>query len=360
MTDNVLSLQETKEFKPNIILCSTTRFNIKKITNVNGDDIYQVDMGDCLRYITPDTDYIGIIYSDTLYIFNLKEDEVFSKDFLQMLKEEIPEITPETIKMWGDGFENFININDLITLYPSLYNSNCPSLISLDSAKQIINELNTELNKTCPSFKLNIDYVFNLKEESTVVSFADFLTTVPDDLLLCLFNDNKCVSSVSINISKDTLDITSKTHIRYEGRKFNKLLRSVIIIIAKNLDESIQFIKSSAINPISAFLMLKSFNAISKNDEGEIILDKTSTFENIKTAIEESEYSNIDSIVELNEENIENAKAVFNSTIESINCGPLAGGNMKTRRKSKKNKSKKNNFNKRKSKKNKFNKRNRK
>ena len=47
--------------------------------------------------------------------------------------------------------------------------------------------------------------------------------------------------------------------------------------------ESKQFIKIEAINPIIAYLMIKSFNAISTNNAGETLLDKTLSFEDIKS-----------------------------------------------------------------------------
>jgi hypothetical protein len=227
----------------------------------------------------------------------------------------------------------------------------------LDIAKAVVNDLNVELNKTCPNFKINIDYVFNLKEPSFVTTYSPPMV---DTLLLCLFNDNNCVASLTVKfhfMDARKIDIDSRTELRYEGRKFNKLLRSVLIIISKALDERKQFISSEAINPISALLMIKSLNAISKNYAGEIILDKSSTFEDIKSAIEVAPNKSVISIVELNDENIQNAQEVFNRTIQEINCGSLdedvKSGGKRKRQYSKRKYKAKSKKNKRKSRKNK-------
>ena len=347
---------ETKSKEQSVFFSANNVLNIQKLTNVNGKNIYQIDMGDCLRYISPENSpvYIGIIYNDILHIFNLIEDGEFPDDFKVLFKN----IDEAKVRILS-GKLRTADSNRIMTHLSYIQNFHCSKLINLEIAKAVINDLNVELNKTCPNFKINIDYIFNLAEPSFVTSF---LPHNPYTLLLCLFNDNNCVSSLTIKF--DLMDIRkmefdSRTDIRYEGRKFTKLLISVIIIIAKALDERKQFIKIEAINPIIAYLMIKSFNAISTNNAGETILDKTLSFEDIKSTIEVQPNKSVFSTVDLNDTNIQNAHDVFNSTIESINCGPIAGGNLKTkrkyeysRRKSKRNYKRKYKYSRRKSKRN--------
>jgi hypothetical protein len=361
-----INLPVPKEIKASVIFSANNVLNIQKLTNVNGKNIYQIDMGDCLRYISPENSpvYIGIIYNDILHIFNLIEDGEFPDDFKVLFK-NIDEAkvrilsgklrTADSNRIMTHLLQFFSSIHD----FSYIQNFHCSKLINLEIAKAVINDLNVELNKTCPNFKINIDYIFNLAEPSFVTSF---LPHNPYTLLLCLFNDNNCVSSLTIKFDlMDTrkMEFDSRTDIRYEGRKFTKLLISVIIIIAKALDERKQFIKIEAINPIIAYLMIKSFNAISTNNAGETILDKTLSFEDIKSTIEVQPNKSVFSTVDLNDTNIQNAHDVFNSTIESINCGPIAGGNLKTkrkyeysRRKSKRNYKRKYKYSRRKSKRN--------
>ena len=355
---------ETKSKEQSVFFSSNSLLNIQYLTRVNNKNIYQIDMGDCLRYISPDNSpvYIGIIYNDILHIFNLIEDGVFSDDFKSLFKNinetNIKHLsgklrTSDSIRITTQFLQFFNSIHDFsyIPKFP------CHKLINLDIAKAVVNDLNVELNKTCPNFKINIDYVFNLKEPSFVTTYSPPMV---DTLLLCLFNDNNCVASLTVKfhfMDARKIDIDSRTELRYEGRKFNKLLRSVLIIISKALDERKQFISSEAINPISALLMIKSLNAISKNYAGEIILDKSSTFEDIKSAIEVAPNKSVISIVELNDENIQNAQEVFNRTIQEINCGSLdedvKSGGKRKRQYSKRKYKAKSKKNKRKSRKNK-------
>lgn len=322
------------EQKPAVVFSPNSLLNIQYLTKVNDKNIYQIDMGDCLRYISLEnyTVYIGIIYNDIFHIFNLIEDGVFLDDFKALFKNidetKIKHLsgklrTPDSIRITTQLLQFFKSIHD----FSYIKKNPCQKLINLDVAKGIVNNLNFELNKTCPNFRINIDYIFNLENPSSVVAFSSLASQDPYTLLLCLFNGNNCVASLTVKfhfMDARKMDIDSKTDTRYEGRKFNKLLRCVLIIIAKALDERKQFISSEAINPISALLMIKSLNAVSKNDSGEIILDKSSSFEDITSTIEANPNKSVISVVELNDENIQNAQAVFNRTIQEINCGPLA------------------------------------
>ena len=350
-----------REINNSVVFSSNTLLNIHKVTNVNGENIYQIDMGDCLRYVSPKNYivYIGIIYNDVIHIFNLIEDGVFPEEFKNMFnnidKAKIQILlgklrTPDSNRIMRSILLFFQSIHDFLYIEKI----SCPKIIRLDAAKEIINSLNAQLNTKpgCESFRINIDYVFNLKEPSKITSY---LEGNPYTLLLCLFINNMCVSSLTIKF--DLMDarkmmIDSRTDTRYEGRKFNKLLRAVIIFIAKALDERKLFISSEAINPISALLMIKSFNAICKNGSGEILLDKMASFEDITSAIETQPNKSVLLTVDLNDINIQNAIEVFTRTISEINCAPIAsaGGRRKIKRTIKKRTSKRKGKNRRKTK----------
>jgi hypothetical protein len=70
--------------------------------------------------------------------------------------------------------------------------------------------------------------------------------------------------------------------------------------------------------------MIKRLNAEFRDDtEQSIILDKNSSFEDIKTLMNSNPDEGIITKTKLNAENIQNAKSVFNETIQEINCGPV-------------------------------------
>jgi hypothetical protein len=141
-------------------------------------------------------------------------------------------------------------------------------------------------------------------------------------------------------MDKNEVSIDSKTNESYEGRKFNTLLRAVAIIISKSLNERVERLVSDALNPISAKLMIKYFNAVvtkyEGEDEGLIISKSTVAPENLdKTISDYFENGGMETSVELNPENIANATAVFHETIkhDRFNCNPLKGGSKKYIRK---------------------------
>jgi hypothetical protein len=88
-------------------------------------------------------------------------------------------------------------------------------------------------------------------------------------LLLCLnqteVGSQKCISSIICKITEsNTIEISSKTRPEFEGRGYNKLLRSAIIFLAPyiiNNGTRIEKIVSRAINPASTYIMIKYFHA---------------------------------------------------------------------------------------------------
>lgn len=317
-----------------IIFTSNIDINLHKKTQVNDTIIYEIFMGRCVKYISTSVshEYIGIMYpDDTLHIFNVINDGLFSdalKDkFKNINEEQILSMSINNTDLVKDAYSKrryLINFFKEIPgfLYIHIRDLHCVRLQNLDAVKEIIESLNIELIKKCPGFRINIDYILNFEDHSSITLYGD--VAKPYKLLLCLFYGNNCVSSLTIGFYENgtEIHINSETNIQYKERKFNKLLRSVIIIIGQLLGPN--FVVSESINPISAWLMINSFNAISTNELGETVIDKTTSFDKIKTIIDSSVDRMVKSVVVLNDENIENAQNVFDRTITQINCEPLS------------------------------------
>jgi len=133
-------------------------------------------------------------------------------------------------------------------------------------------------------------------------------TLTPKTLLLCIFRNNICVSSMIIDYYNGAIEIFSRTKRGHDGNKLNKLLRAVIIIIGKNIQTDAAYIRSEAANPISAYLMVKYFNAEDPGGKVEF-----STYEEFRKYAEK--HGNLMVTVNLNDANIENAKKVFDKII---------------------------------------------
>jgi hypothetical protein len=333
--------EESVIFRPN------SELTTQRITTINRQIVFRLIYDDCPRYISLNADiaFIGLIHDDKLHVFKLTDGEItegYKSHFLHITDEKIgilsnkhrPDNWQKIRKDIMNSFKDIPNFE-----FISYIKLQCVGFKNLDTAKQIITVLNADLHHTCPDFSLNIDYVFSLPDPSLVSSYSENVKA--SKLLLCLFLDNNCVSSLEIDIedAHNKINISSKTNDLYQERKFNKLLRAVVIIIAQAIEPTIQIIVSEAINTISAYLMIHSFNAVYNDEQGVPILDKNSTYDEVFAAMKKA-IGYIDSTVYLTDENIQNAVAVFTETIGRVNCGPLTATatakGLKTRRNSKK------------------------
>jgi hypothetical protein len=197
----------------------------------------------------------------------------------------------------------------------------CETEIDISGTEPKIKELNDLLTVKCGNLSLSLDYGYNMN--GYVVSFSGSNRT----LLLCLNHPEKgCISSIEVITDGSKLIINSKTKEEFEGKKYNKLLRAATIIIAPLLD--CETLTSYAINPISTWLLMNSFNATT-TDEGIIeflhekgVLESDAsttvtkdmvTWDLIKEYHDEGE---VDLEIDLtNPANIQKAQDVFNELI---------------------------------------------
>ena len=243
--------------------------------------------------------------------------------------------------------------------------------MSIQRTYSLINELNELLQKKFPALTMELE-AFSVMSARENVSFYEKNTT-PPDLLLCL-NITKngkihCISSISCKINEGEMEISSKTHRDYEGKKYNLLLRSAMILLAHHIRPITQIV-SRAINPISAFSMVKYFNAKSddldeymeENDiepeeitlvdiqaffdeKSDLGMDEDLTEEEEAALMMENEdFGNITTlVVHLNQETMDKARETYMNTLERIGSPGGKGGKRKskrTKRKSRKSKRK--------------------
>lgn len=249
--------------------------------------------------------------------------------------------------------------------------------LNIIEAKSKLEELNNLLQEKCKDLSLTLDYyndmekygitdisAFNNKEDKDKEEDEDkdnnFLKD-QNSAILCLNYQNSCISSLVLGMNTemgddDEIEIASKTNSNYEGRKFNKLLRAVIIIIGGSIKSPsgtpIEFIFSKAENPVSAFLMINTFkDKFPISADGKPILTKLKTeegkgevtFSKIKEYMDEKEGNYIKTRIKTTPEKIKLAKNVFDDVLnsfQSIDKQCIRGGNktkkMKKSRKLKK------------------------
>jgi hypothetical protein len=136
--------------------------------------------------------------------------------------------------------------------------------IILANTRNELKHLNDELQRKCSS-------VYRL--ELSQYRFRNMDSTVYDnnsseyDVLLCLYHNKKCVSSVTgryHHLSK-SIEVLSKTAPEYGGLKFNLYLRSVFMYLMTFVRPTIKFIYSYSVNPISTYVMYKHYHAFNKD-----------------------------------------------------------------------------------------------
>lgn len=330
-----------------IIYSSAELLNIRRLTVVNGNACYELDTKESeevpFKYVfTPQsTVFIAMKHAGNIHIFNVKDDDNFPDEFMdyigqiaQKLRTYFNERTDGSTTFTISDEINRNNPHNFAVIRQTMSLRNPPIVVDLKPAKFIIEQLNGELQKTCPDFYLNIDYITSFPQDSTASLYSDVMLNsyFQPPLVLCLFTGNDCVSSLTLKVRESELTIDSRTNERYEGRKFNTLLRAVAIIISKSLNAGAERLVSSALNIVSIILMIKRFNAVSEG--GDISKDTPKIDKIIKDYFEHR--GGMETHVELNEENIANATTVFHETIPRMNCNPLAGGRTRKLRKPRK------------------------
>ena len=249
----------------------TSRFSKKskpstkpiKVNKINGNSIYRITINGCNYYFFGNNKkYVLVPIRDKNYIYKLENDiEELPKDIyaINMAQKINFEEKKEDIEDWQE-WQDLMDIlakNNILYFDPE----ECPAAnLNLDKAKTKLIELNAFLQQKCSNLSLYLDYVYNHKTDSTLELYERFIEEYSDgpySLVLCLYNDNHCISSITITIDGIELSIDSRTHTDYESRKYNILLRSIIIIISKYLSSDITYIKSVAINPASAYMLMQ-------------------------------------------------------------------------------------------------------
>jgi len=172
-------------------------------------------------------------------------------------------------------------------------------MFKLDKAKDKVAVLNEQLQKKCKKLSLEIGFHSEFKNRPNVSIYENMKNP---QIILCLNLGTHCISSIACKITKSTksMEISSKTHEAHEGKKYNTLMRAVILLVASSIEfkmpknassskskskvrssksrtrkakpGTVNKIISRSINPISTLLLVKYFNA--KNPELEDFLEE--------------------------------------------------------------------------------------
>lgn len=259
-----------------------------------------------------DITFIAYFVGNDLYIVNIKDD-MGSEELLRQRQALLDDLKKEEFK----NSESMLRVPRLVLMRKLNKIKNmkiinlfmCVRELDLGPAKEKLSELTSIMRSVTRNDTLNFDlhYIYNVEENSKVSSYEN----KGDMLLLCLYSKHQCVGSLLIEYGarNKELKIDSKTNEGFQGRKINKLLRSVIVIIGNELIGNPNgFVLSFPINPISAHIMIKYLNGIPLDTKRRIMDIKT--YKEIEHAVETAKLSKI--VIELNKpDNIDTANDVF-------------------------------------------------
>ena len=240
---------------------------------------YYYNDNKCERYFVTNAKYIGIVINRKFYVVNLRNNTfpkkvktIFNKINHKDIEYLINTIYSDSNKHIIFDFETWKrseyidNIEKQITNFEFISPPKCINNLDLRMAKKTLSYFNEKLN--CTGYKFDICFVNDMKNNTEISMFSMNV----NGLCLCMFHNESCISSITFyknNEHPNNIDISSFTKPvdNYADNNLNKLLRALAIVIAKDLYPDIKNLASIAINPVSAYILIKYLN-------GKIILDK--------------------------------------------------------------------------------------
>jgi len=293
------------------------------------------------RFLVPTYlyDQVGLIDDKThqLYIFDnsgdLITDAATASDILMVLLD-----TAEKTKY------NMCRANNILHDYRFKLIDLCKPKgcfnFNVDRMTNRIANMNERIHEHCKSLSLKFDHLYNLPGE--INSFAE-----SDVLTLCLYYKGDCVSSIQVVYTfPGTVSIDSKTGNSHQKKGYNKFLRAAVIILCDVLncnENKISSIRSLAINPISAWVLVENFDVTFK--EYDDLVEELARLKDLHPELTEFQtfemvFNKYDALiidVEVNDDNIKKAKDLFMTMLKTnkVVCPKEGGGTRRRRRKKK-------------------------
>lgn len=126
---------------------------------------------------------------------------------------------------------------------------------------EILDNLNLLVKKKCSNLEIRIGMMTEMTGEIYAYS-----KRLKNSILICLYYNNDCISSIQlIQGDDDEIELRSFTNKIYEGNKYNTLLRNILIVIGNTINfegNPLTKVVSYAVNPISAYLIIKNFGIL--------------------------------------------------------------------------------------------------
>lgn len=215
---------------------------------------------------------------------------------------------------------NYGNKKSLPIYVPKKNSVNC----ELGNITRKLNELNIKLRIKCPQLSISAHKIINNNDDLI-------------DMVMCIClneNLNECIAKIDVGFDVEeygyeVLTIHSETNKEYQGKKYNKFLRAVVIVIIPFLvcSKKIKRIVSTVLHPVSAWLLINYFGGKidTSDDFGKKFINfkiqqpNMSLKDKIFNYFKKKNDALFDVIVDLTPENLRLAQNVFDGLLESEN-----------------------------------------
>ena len=309
---------------------SAKKFDLQFVDTLNRNQIYSITLLGKHYYLYRDNkDYLLLLnYSDYPHIIKFED----SIDGLDEFKIEGIKRALTSQNNMDEQLETMgIKLYDFNKIYSDGKTEIEPEEMYLLHARKRIEDLNLMLQdkEGCNDFTIELNYCHSINLEDIELANDDI---EDEDLILCLNNSKGCISHIIIKHDENdenTLVISSKTNSDYRNKKYNKLLRCVVIIISELLYTNIEKIVSNAENPISAYLLITYFNGTILDSSidffkylktNRIDINKVKNYKLLFEKFKKHSGFNLDIKVDINPSNVQNAIAKFDEILNEISC----------------------------------------
>ena len=185
---------------------------------------------------------------------------------IDMVNNEYYAINNESTPIQSDSIasnyiENNLNITTSILqlkrkgIHIKFIVKGCENPDDVPSIQQIVQQLNNKLQKKCNALSIHVERYHKMKGELT-------LYTIKNEWIICLYHNEKCISSIVLHYIDDIFEIMIETHKEYNGKKYMKLLLAAAVIICNIFicnGKKINKIKAYIANPITAWILIDNF-----------------------------------------------------------------------------------------------------
>jgi hypothetical protein len=261
-------------------------------------------------------DYLIITYKHNSYYYKLN-DILYLYYVLTDYKNKIYYVF--------DKNGNNVDHNSIISTYDTrilniFINHDSCTNIEVDKINTELDLLNEQLKIKCPMLTIKFKNYFDFKE--SIVNYSEEDENI---MYLALCYNDMCVSTIGIDMYDNIIEILSKTDHNYEGRKYNKFLRIVLVLIGSLiicLGNRMKYIVSLPVNHKSAWLLISMFDVKILDTIVSEDIEDSYDF-NLKDPIEIKDFisknRDIKIIVPINESNINKSKIIFKELLTSVN-----------------------------------------